>query len=143
MDLRSSLARFACSGDWRSPAPVRPCYGGVRGHVGQPHLGPGAASTRHQRGHRQVALSPQANLGRLPRPLWILWGFTQRPGVDYDETFSPVVKFATVRVVLSLALSRDWATYQLDVKNIFLYDTLRRLSTAASPLSSSTPLVRI
>jgi hypothetical protein len=63
--------------------------------------------------------------------------------VDYDETFSPVVKFATVRVVLSLALSRDWATYQLDVKNIFLYDTLRRLSTAASPLSSSTPLVRI
>jgi hypothetical protein len=63
--------------------------------------------------------------------------------VDYDETFSPVVKFATVRVVLSLALSRDWATYQLDVKNIFLYDTLRRLSTVASPPSSSTPLVRI
>src|SRR6185312_726778 len=36
---------------------------------------------------------------------WILRGFTQRPGVDYDETFSPVVKPATVRTVLSLALS--------------------------------------
>jgi hypothetical protein len=36
---------------------------------------------------------------------WILRGFTQRPGVDYDETFSPVVKPAIVCTVLSLALS--------------------------------------
>ena len=39
---------------------------------------------------------------------WVLRGFTQRPGVDFDETFSPVVKPATVRTVLSLALSRHW-----------------------------------
>jgi hypothetical protein len=38
---------------------------------------------------------------------WVLRGFTQRPGVDYDETFSPVVKPAAIRVVLSLALSQD------------------------------------
>ena len=38
---------------------------------------------------------------------WVLRGFIQRPGVDYDETFSPVVKPATVRTVLSLALSRS------------------------------------
>mgnify|MGYP000950007185 CR=1 FL=1 len=36
---------------------------------------------------------------------WVLRGFSQRPGVDFSETFSPVVKPATVRTVLSLALS--------------------------------------
>ena len=56
---------------------------------------------------------------------WVLRGFTQRPGVDYDETFSLVVKFATVRAVLSLALSQDWTIYQLDVKNAFLHGTLK------------------
>jgi hypothetical protein len=35
---------------------------------------------------------------------WVLRGFTQQPGVDYDETFSPVVKPATVHMVLSLAV---------------------------------------
>jgi hypothetical protein len=38
---------------------------------------------------------------------WILRGFTQRPEVDYDETFSPVVKPATVCTVLATAVSRD------------------------------------
>jgi histone deacetylase 1/2 len=55
---------------------------------------------------------------------WVLWGFTQRPGVDYDETFSPVVKPATVRTVLSLALARSWPVHQLDVKNAFLHGLL-------------------
>jgi hypothetical protein len=55
---------------------------------------------------------------------WVLRGFTQHPGVDYDETFNPMIKFATVHAVLSLVLSRDWTIHQLDVKNAFLYDTL-------------------
>ncbi|WVZ63750.1 hypothetical protein U9M48_013358 [Paspalum notatum var. saurae] len=55
---------------------------------------------------------------------WVVRGFCQQPDVDYDETFSPVVKQATVRVVLSIAVSRTWPIHQLDVKNAFLHGHL-------------------
>ncbi|GKG27380.1 ribonuclease H-like domain-containing protein, partial [Tanacetum coccineum] len=47
-------------------------------------------------------------------------GRSQQQGIDCDETFSPVVKPATIRIVLSLAVSREWPIHQLDVKNAFL-----------------------
>ncbi|RVW16345.1 Retrovirus-related Pol polyprotein from transposon RE1 [Vitis vinifera] len=46
-------------------------------------------------------------------------GYTQLPGLDYKDTFSPVVKASTVRVVLSLAVSHKWPLRQLDVKMPF------------------------
>jgi hypothetical protein len=53
---------------------------------------------------------PQVSDGTFGRykARWVLRGFTQRLGVDYDETFNPVVKPATVRMVLTIAASRDW-----------------------------------
>ncbi|WVZ57430.1 hypothetical protein U9M48_007816 [Paspalum notatum var. saurae] len=51
-------------------------------------------------------------------------GFKQRYGIDYEDTFSPVVKIATVRLVLSIAISRGWCLRQLDVQNAFLHGIL-------------------
>nr|GEU28996.1 ribonuclease H-like domain-containing protein [Tanacetum cinerariifolium] len=51
-------------------------------------------------------------------------GSTHLEGVDVDETFSPVVKPGTIRIVLGLATSRHWPIHQLDVKNAFLHGGL-------------------
>jgi hypothetical protein len=64
---------------------------------------------------------------------WVVRGFTQRPGIDFDETLSPVVKPATVRMVLSLALSRQWPVHQLDVKNAFLHGILTEIVYCSQP----------
>lgn len=52
-------------------------------------------------------------------------GFHQQHGIDYDETCNPVIKHATICIVLSLAVSRGWSLRQLDVKNAFLHGFLK------------------
>ncbi|KAJ4730414.1 Gag/pol protein [Rhynchospora pubera] len=47
-------------------------------------------------------------------------GYTQVEGVDYEETFSPVVRFASIRIILALVASMDLELYQMDVKTAFL-----------------------
>jgi len=64
---------------------------------------------------------------------WVLRGFTQRPGVDYDQTFSPVVKPATIRTALTLAHSRHSPIHQLDVKNAFFHGTLSETVYCSQP----------
>lgn len=54
----------------------------------------------------------------------VVKGFQQKPSVDYNEIFSPVVKMTTIRVVLSLVASEDLYLEQLDVKTTFLHGNL-------------------
>ena len=51
-------------------------------------------------------------------------GFIQQEGVDYNETFSPVIKLTSVKLMLGLAAIKGWTLTQMDVSNAFLHSTL-------------------
>jgi hypothetical protein len=47
-------------------------------------------------------------------------GFSQKEGVDYEETFVPVARYSSIREVLSIAFEMGWSIHQMDVKTAFL-----------------------
>ncbi|KAF5473009.1 hypothetical protein F2P56_009659 [Juglans regia] len=65
---------------------------------------------------RQEFMYTPDTLGSCAR----IWGSKRNPGLDYTNTFSPVIKATTVRVVLSLAVTNKWPLRQLYFKNAFL-----------------------
>ena len=61
-------------------------------------------------------------------------GYDQRPGIDYKETISPVVKPATIRTVLFITVMKGWDLRQMDVNNAFLNGALTETIFMAQPL---------
>ncbi|OMO53069.1 Integrase, catalytic core [Corchorus capsularis] len=61
-------------------------------------------------------------------------GVHQRPGLDYNETFSPVIKPQTIRLILSLAVQYNWPIQQLDVSNAFLHGKMEETVFMEQPI---------
>ena len=54
-------------------------------------------------------------------------GFPHKEGVEYEETFSPTTKWATIRTLFALAAQNGWKVHQMDVKTAFLNGDLKRM----------------
>ena len=52
--------------------------------------------------------------------IFVACGFSQKEGIDYEETFSPIARYTSIRSVLALAAVMKWKIHQMDVKTAFL-----------------------
>jgi len=52
-------------------------------------------------------------------------GFSQQRGIDYNETYSPVVNFSLIRLLLALIVQHHWYTKHIDIKCAYMYGKLQ------------------
>lgn len=71
----------------------------------------------------KVKRMPNGDIERFKARL-VVRGFSQIYGIDYQETFSPVVKFASIRLILAVAAAESLCLRQFDIKTAFLYGDL-------------------
>jgi hypothetical protein len=65
-------------------------------------------------------------------------GFYQQLGIDFGETYNPVIKPTTVRIMLSLTISTGWPIHQIDIQNAFYMEIYLRKSMCPNHLGSYT-----
>lgn len=72
----------------------------------------------------RIKTGPDGSIEKYKARL-VIKGYSQRKGLDYEETFSPVAKTSTIRAVLSIAAQENLSISQFDVSTAFLYGKLK------------------
>jgi hypothetical protein len=85
------------------------------------------------------------HLGHVSRfkARFVAKGCSQKEGVDYTETFSPVIRMASLRIFLAISAAQDLDLFQLDIDTAFLYAPIKEDVYVRQPLgfSDGTPKV--
>ena len=65
-------------------------------------------------------------------------GFSQKEGINYEDTFARVARYTSIRSILALAIVMKWKTHQIDVKTAFLNGVVKEEVYVKQPLDFET-----
>jgi hypothetical protein len=69
---------------------------------------------------------------------FVACGFSQKEGIDYEETFAPVARYTSIRTVLVIVAKMGWKLHQMDVKTTFLNGVVEEEVYVEQPLGFET-----
>ena len=72
------------------------------------------------------------------KSIFVARGFSQKEGIDYEETFAPVARYNSIRSVLAMAAVMKWKVHQMDVKTAFLNGVVEEEVYVEQPLGFET-----
>ncbi|GJU75159.1 retrovirus-related pol polyprotein from transposon TNT 1-94 [Tanacetum coccineum] len=92
-------------------------------------LGQGHGNSRIQTSHKMNHKRPSTlNKARL-----VAQGYNQQEGIDFDETYAPVARLESIRILLAYACAHDFKLFQMDVKSAFLNGFINEEVYVAQP----------
>ena len=65
---------------------------------------------------------------------FVACGFSQKEGINYEETFAPVARYTSIRAIMALAAKLGWKLHQMDVKTTFLNGVVEEEVYVEQPL---------
>ena len=72
------------------------------------------------------------------KEIFVAHGFSQKEGIDYEETFAPVSKYTSIISILALAIVMKWKIHQMDVKTAFFNGVVEEEVYVEQPLGFET-----
>jgi hypothetical protein len=70
-------------------------------------------------------------------------GFSQKEGIDYEETFAPVVRYTSIRATMAIAAKMGWKLHQMDIKTAFLNGVIEEEVYVEQPQGFETHVCRL